>query len=160
MRKAHNRPDPTVFFSSQVNLWLYRPSFPTRTTLLFKEACVKKTKFHIFWNVQGLLSEVHFILTKWGGACLYRGEADGTINQGSRCPPCRGPTTAATLCVFAEKSFQVHRRAIWASFFLHVHHTSPLHTVESIKTTCAHQPYCRDRLAHLFARIANAPLWR
>lgn len=71
-------------------------------------------------------------------------------------PPCRGPTTAATLCV-SLKIFSGPSSSNLGFFFYICtpHLPSPYSRIH--QNDMRPSTYCRDRLAHLFARIANAP---
>lgn len=105
----------------------------------------KKKKVSHFLKCAGLFSEVHFILTKWGGSLSLPRWADGTINQGSRCRPVEGrpqlPLSLSDSLRFAENLFRsIVKQSGLLFFYVYTHHTSPLGTVISIKTTRAHQP--------------------
>lgn len=85
-----------------------------------------------------------------GGKLVFTAVSRWNYKSRQPSPLCRGPATAATLCV-GLTSFQVRRRAIWA---FSPHLPSPysyIHQSDGHPST-----YRRDRLACLFQSAANA----
>ncbi len=73
-----------------------------------------------------------FHFNQMGGKLVFTAVSRWNYKSRQPLPPCRGPTTAATLCV-SLKIFSGPSSSNLGFFFIYIHHTSPLRTVVSIK---------------------------